>query len=202
MDNIDPELLKNGEIFDFDLAANTYYFPIDDLILNNFQDFFDKKINGEYINLRKNFSKQIYQEVRNLSHKLKSVFSMLGAVRLYKCFEQIQKSIDNKDFDNIKEYYFSLIKEMNIFVKELYNFSNNVNYPISMTLLQKYNQLSKECDLNDNYNIKSIVKSEINSSITKNNAKNEENIIDLENGNVVVDKPIKNVCCDGGCIVF
>ena len=202
MDNIDPELLKNGEIFDFDLAANTYYFPIDDLILNNFQDFFDKKINGEYINLRKNFSKQIYQEVRNLSHKLKSVFSMLGAVRLYKCFEQIQKSIDNKDFDNIKEYYFSLIKEMNIFVKELYNFSNNVNYPISMTLLQKYNQLSKKCDLNDNYNIKSIVKSEINSSVTKNNAKNEENIIDLENGNVEVDRPVKNVCCDGGCIVF
>ena len=34
MDNIDPELLKNGEIFDFDLAANTYYFPIEDLILN------------------------------------------------------------------------------------------------------------------------------------------------------------------------
>ena len=202
MDNIDPELLKNGEIFDFDLAANTYYFPIDDLILNNFQDFFDKKINGEYINLRKNFSKQIYQEVRNLSHKLKSVFSMLGAVRLYKCFEQIQKSIDNKDFDNIKEYYFSLIKEMNIFVKELYNFSNNVNYPISMTLIQKYNQLSKECDLNDNYNIKSVVKSEINSSVTKNNAKNEENIIDLENGNVEVDRPVKNVCCDGGCIVF
>ena len=202
MDNIDPELLKNGEIFDFDLAANTYYFPIEDLILNNFQDFFDKKINGEYINLRKNFSKQIYQEVRNLSHKLKSVFSMIGAVRLYKCFEQIKKSIDNKDFDNIKEYYFSLIKEMNIFVKELSNFSNNVNYPISMTLLQKYNQLSKECDLNDNYNIKSIVKSEINSSVTKNNAKNEENIIDLENGNVEVDRPVKNVCCDGGCIVF
>ena len=202
MDNIDPELLKNGEIFDFDLAANTYYFPIDDLILNNFQDFFDKKINGEYINLRKNFAKQIYQEVRNLAHKLKSVFSMLGAIRLYKCFEQIQKSIDNKDFDNIKEYYFSLIKEMNIFVKELCNFSNNVNYPINMTLIQKYNQLSKECDLNDNYNVKSVVKSEINSSVTKNNAKNEENVIDLENGNVEVDRPIKNVCCDGGCIVF
>ena len=202
MDNISPDLLKNGEIFDFDLAANTYYFPIEDLILNNFQDFIDKKINGEYINLRKNFNKQEYQEVRNLAHKLKSVFSMLGAVRLFKCFEQIQKSIDNKDLDNIKEYYFNLIKEMNIFIKELQNFSNNVNYPISISLIQQFNQLSKECDLNDNYNTKTNNKSEINSSMTKNNAKNEENIIDLENGNVQIDKPIKNVCCDTGCIIF
>ena len=202
MDNISPDLLKNGEIFDFDLAANTYYFPIEDLILNNFQDFIDKKINGEYINLRKNFNKQEYQEVRNLAHKLKSVFSMLGAVRFFKCFEQIQKSIDNKDLDNIKEYYFNLIKEMNIFIKELQNFSNNVNYPISISLIQQFNQLSKECDLNDNYNTKTNNKSEINSSMTKNNAKNEENIIDLENGNVQIDKPIKNVCCDTGCIIF
>ena len=202
MDNISPDLLKNGDIFDFDLAANTYFFPIEDLILNNFQDFIDKKINGEYINLRKNFNKQEYQEVRNLAHKLKSVFSMLGAQRLYKCFEQIQKSIDNKDLDNIKEYYFNLIKEMNIFIKELQNFSNNVNYPISISLIQQFNQLSKECDLNDNYNNKTNNKSEINSSMTKNNAKNEENIIDLENGNVQIDKPIKNVCCDTGCIIF
>ena len=201
MDNIDPDLLKNGEIFDFDLAANTYYFPIEDLILDNFQDFIDKKINGEFINLRKNFAKQEYQEVRNLAHKLKSVFSMLGAVRLHKCFEQIQKSIDNKDFDNIKEYYFSLVKEMNIFIKELQTFSNNVNYPISLSLIQKFNQLSKECDLNDNYNGKSLNKSEI-TSVTKNNAKNDENIIDLENGKVEIDKPIKNVCCDTGCSIF
>ena len=195
MDNIDPELLKNGDIFDFDLAANTYYFPIEDLIMNNFQDFVDKKICGEFINLRKSFSKQEYQEVRSLSHKLKSVFSMLGANRLYKCFEQIQKSIDDKDFETLKEHYFSLIKEMNTFIKELNDFSINVNYPISETLLQKFNQLSKECDLND--------KSDNNTSETKNNAgKNEDKIVDLENGNVEIDRPIKNMCCDGGCIII
>ena len=82
VDNIDPDLLKNGEIFDFDLAANTYYFPVDDLLEDNFQGFINGKIKGEFINIRKAFVNKDYQQVRNLSHKLKSVFSMLGALRL------------------------------------------------------------------------------------------------------------------------
>jgi len=202
MDNIDPDLLKNGEIFDFDLAANTYFFPVEELILNNFQDFIEKKINEEYINLRKNFFNKEFKKVRDIAHKLKSVFSMLGAMRLHKCLEQIQKSIDNQQMDNIKEHYFSLIKEMNIFIKELQIFCDNVNYPISLSLIQKYNQLSKECDANDNYNSKTVSKTENNSSETKNNLKNQDNIIDLENGKVEIDRPIKNVCCDKGCILI
>ena len=202
MDNIDPDLLKNGEIFDFDLAANTYFFPVEELILNNFQDFIEKKINEEYINLRKNFFNKEFKKVRDIAHKLKSVFSMLGAMRLHKCLEQIQKSIDNHQIDNIKEHYFSLIKEMNIFIKELQIFCDNVNYPISLSLIQKYNQLSKECDANDNYNSKTVSKTENNSSETKNNFKNQDNIIDLENGKVEIDRPIKNVCCDKGCILI
>jgi len=202
MDNIDPDLLKNGEIFDFDLAANTYFFPVEELILNNFQDFIEKKINEEYINLRKNFFNKEFKKVRDIAHKLKSVFSMLGAMRLHKCLEQIQKSIDNHQMDNIKEHYFSLIKEMNIFIKELQIFCDNVNYPISLSLIQKYNQLSKECDANDNYNSKTVSKTENNSSETKNNLKNQDNIIDLENGKVEIDRPIKNVCCDKGCILI
>jgi len=202
MDNIDPDLLKNGEIFDFDLAANTYFFPVEELILNNFQDFIEKKINEEYINLRKNFFNKEFKKVRDIAHKLKSVFSMLGAMRLHKCLEQIQKSIDNQQMDNIKEHYFSLIKEMNIFIKELQIFCDNVNYPISLSLIQKYNQLSKECDANDNYNSKTVSKTENNSSETKNNFKNQDNIIDLENGKVEIDRPIKNVCCDKGCILI
>ena len=202
MDNIDPDLLKNGEIFDFDLAANTYFFPVEELILNNFQDFIEKKINEEYINLRKYFFNKEFKKVRDIAHKLKSVFSMLGAMRLHKCLEQIQKSIDNHQMDNIKEHYFSLIKEMNIFIKELQIFCDNVNYPISLSLIQKYNQLSKECDANDNYNSKTVSKTENNSSETKNNLKNQDNIIDLENGKVEIDRPIKNVCCDKGCILI
>ena len=136
VENIDPELLKNGDIFDFDLAANTYYFPVDDLLEDNFQNFINTKIKGDFIKIRKSFINKDYQEVRNLSHKLKSVFSMIGAMRLYKCVEDMQKCIDNKNLDNIEDIYISLIKEMNIFFKELVIFSNNVNYPISLSLIQ------------------------------------------------------------------
>ena len=84
---------------------------------------------------------------------------------------------------------------MNIFIKELTDFSNKVDCPISSTLLQKYNQLSKECNPND--------KSEINKSEKKNIVwKSNYEIIDLENGNIEVEKPIKNVCCDTGCFII
>ena len=190
IDNISPNLLKNGEIFDFDLAMNSYCFPVEDLITNNFKDFFEKKINGEFINLRKYYGKQEYQEVRNISHKLKSMYQMLGAIRLYKCLEQIQKAVDNNELNNLKQYYLSLVTEMNIFVKALINFTNNINYPIETSLIETYEQLMKECDSNDN-NLKST---EVKSSDTKN---------DLEKGNLEVEKyKANNSCCANNCIII
>ena len=198
IDNIDPNLLKNGEIFDFDLAMNSYCFPIEDLITNNFKDFIEKKINGEFINLRKYYGKQEFQEVRNLSHKLKSVFQMLGAIRLYKCLEQIQKAIDNKEYNYLKQYYLALKKEMNIFIKELQKFTNEINYPIDESLIETYDQLMKECDYNDN----NCKLSDIKTVDTKNNDKSEENKLYSENGNILVENPIKKQCCVDNCIIL
>ena len=198
IDNISPNLLKNGEIFDFDLAMNSYCFPVEDLITDNFKDFFEKKINGEFINLRKYYAKQEFQEVRNLSHKSKSMFQMLGAIRLYKCLEQIQKSIDNHELNNLRQYYFSLVTEMNIFVKALIKFTNNINYPIDKSLIEAYEQLMKECDSNEN-NLKST---EVKSSDTKNNDKSEENKLYTEKGNLQVDKYTNNSCCVNNCIII
>ena len=198
IDNIDPNLLKNGEIFDFDLAMNSYCFPIEELITNNFTDFIEKKINGEFINLRKYYGKQEFQEVRNLSHKLKSVFQMLGAIRLYKCLEQIQKAIDNKEYNYLKQYYLALKKEMHIFIKELQKFTNEINYPIDESLIETYDQLMKECDYNDN----NCKLSDIKTVDTKNIEKSEENKLYSENGNVEVDNPINKSCCVNNCNII
>ncbi len=198
VDNIDPDLLKNGEIFDFDLAANTYYFPVDDLLEDNFQGFINGKIKGEFINIRKAFVNKDYQQVRNLSHKLKSVFSMLGALRLYRCVEQLQKCVDNKQLDNIEDIYIQLVKEMNIFFKELVIFSNKIDHPISQSLIRQFEEISKECDLNES----AKVKSQINSNQSADNTKNDDNIIDIENGNVIVDKPVNGACCNQNCIII
>ena len=198
VDSIDPDLLKNGDIFDFDLAANTYYFPVDDLLEDNFQNFINTKINGDYIKIRKSFIKKDYQEVRNLSHKLKSVFSMIGAMRLYKCVEQMQKYIDNKTLDNIEEIYISLIKEMNVFFKELVIFSNNIDHPISNSIIRQYEELSRECDINESDKIKS----QINSNDTGDQSKNDDNIINIEDGKVVVDRPVNGSCCTQTCIII
>ena len=198
LDNIDPNLLKNGEIFDFDLAMNSYCFPIEDLISNNFQDFIEKKINGEFINLRKYYAKQEYQEVRNLSHKLKSVFQMLGAIRLYKCLEQIQKVIDNKELNYLKQYYLALKKEMNIFIKELQKFTNEINYPIDDSLIETFDHLMKECDFNDN----NCKLSDIKTVDTKNNDKSEDNKLYSEKGNIEVEKSINKSCCVNNCKII
>ena len=198
IDNISPSLLKNGEIFDFDLAINSYCFPVEDLITNNFKDFFEKKINGEFINLRKYYAQQELQEVRNISHKLKSMYQMLGAIRLYKCLEQIQKAVDNHENNNLKQYYLSLVSEMNIFVKALINFTNNINYPIETSLIETYEQLMKECNSNDN-NLKLTEK---NSSDTKNNEKSEENKLYIEKGNLEVERYTNNSCCVNNCFII
>ena len=197
VENIDPELLKNGDIFDFDLAANTYYFPVDDLLEDNFQNFINTKIKGDFIKIRKSFVNKDYQEVRNLSHKLKSVFSMIGAMRLYKCVEDMQKCIDNKNLDNIEDIYISLIKEMNIFFKELVIFSNNIDHPISQSLIRQFEELSKECDSNESIK----VKTQINSNESGNNSKNEEKVVDIENGNIEVDRPVNGACCSQNCVI-
>ena len=120
---------------------------------------------------------------------------MLGAIRLYKCLEQIQKIIDNKELANLKQNYLVLIKEMDIFIKALKNFTNNINYPIDESLIETYEQLMKECDLNDN-NSKST-------EVTKNNEKGEENKFDLDNGNIEIDNIIhNNPCCVNNCIIL
>ena len=198
VDNIDPDLLKNGEIFDFDLAANTYYFPVDDLIEDNFQGFINGKIKGEYMNIRKSFINKDYQQVRNLSHKLKSVFSMLGAVRLYRCVEQMQKCVDNKQLDNIDDIYIQLVKEMNIFFKELVIFSNKIDHPISQSLIRQFEEMSKECDINES----DTIKSQLNSNVTADQTKNDDNIINLEDGKVVIDRPVNGNCCTETCIII
>ena len=80
---------------------------------------------------------------------------------------------------------------MNIIFKELVYFSNNVDHPISNSIIRQFEELSKECDLNESNKIKS----QINSNDTWGHSKNEENIINLEDGKVMVDRPVNGNCC-------
>ena len=123
---------------------------------------------------------------------------MLGAIRLYKCLEQIQKAIDNKEYNYLKQYYLALKKEMNLFIKELQKFTNKINYPISESLIETYDQLMKECDFNDN----NCKLSDIKTVDTKNNDKFEENKLYTQNGNVEVDNPVSKSCCINNCNIL
>ena len=119
-------------------------------------------------------------------------------MRLYKCVEDMQKCIDNKNLDNIEDIYISLIKEMNIFFKELVIFSNNIDHPISQSLIRQFEELSKECDSNESIK----VKTQINSNESGNNSKNEEKVVDIENGNIEVDRPVNGACCSQNCVII
>ena len=50
-------------IFDFDLEANIYYFPVDSLVEDNWEDFIYSKIKGYYIKI-KNYS--LIKNIKNL----------------------------------------------------------------------------------------------------------------------------------------
>ena len=62
----------------------------------------------------------------------------------------------------------------------------------------KFEEISKECDLNES----AKVKSQINSNQSADNTKNDDNIIDIENGHVTVDKPVNGACCTQNCIII
>ena len=56
----------------------------------------------------------------------------------------------------------------------------------------------KECDYNDN----NCKLSDIKTVDTKNNDKSEENKLYSENGNILVENPIKKQCCVDKCIIL
>lgn len=214
IEGIDDNLLKNGKIFDLYKAVDELCFNFEDFSKDNFKFFIESTFITDFIKLRKAYALRIYEGdegVRFLAHKLKSPFSYLFAENILNSCQNLQNAIDNKNFD-IKSLYEDLINEMNIFFKEFVEFSKKINMEIDSSLIEEYNKLNEECDINDknlshepenglkNFKGKNNINNNTNENING-HSKNSGEEIAL--GDVITEGKLKgNQCCGNNCFVF
>ena len=201
-ENINKELLKNGEISDFDTAINDYGFPFDEYLETNFESLIKTTFIKEFMILRKAISDHNYEDIRFYCHKFKSPFRLMCSDKIASLCEQIQNSIDSKDYNNIDNSCSELINKMVEFFQELITFLIKVNHPPEKTLIDQFWKLNKESD-----SYKGCRKSGESScmcGVTTDNKKNNEiiNQINNQNNNIIVEskdyptnKKAAGYCC-------
>lgn len=209
-DQINKELLKNGEIYDFDTAMNDYGFPFDDYLETNFESLIKTTFIKEFMILRKAISDHNYEEIRFYSHKFKSPFRMMCSEKIASLCEQIQKSIDEKNF-NIDNLCTELISKMLEFFQELITFLIKVDHPPEKNLIDQFWKLNKESDSYKGCQ-KSINESSGMGGVATDNRKNNEMVkqINEQNNNIIVEskdypmnKKAAGYCCTTkACVIF
>ena len=213
-DQIPKELLKNGEIYDFDTAMNDYGFPFDDYLETCFESFIKSTFIKDFITLRKAFADHSYDDIRFYTHKFKSPFQLMCSEKIHTLCEQIQNSIDKKNY-NIDNLCTELINKMLEFFQELVLFLRKVDHAPDKKLVDQFLKLNKEFDTYKGCQIKSGPNDStiagVHTTDKKSSGKisNGKNIDENANGLIVEDKnnPVNNkvagYCCTSSfCAIF
>ena len=214
-DLISKELLKNGEIYDFDTAMNDYGFPFDDYLETCFESFIKSTFIKDFITLRKAISDRSYEDIRFYTHKFKSPFQLMCSEKIHNLCEQIQNSIDQKNY-NIDNLCTELVNKMLEFFQELVLFLRKVDHAPDKKLVDQFLKLNKECDaykgqIKSGVNDSSIAgahttekKSNEKNSNGKNvNENNDNNGLVIEAKDNPINKKAASYCCtSSACFVF
>jgi HPt (histidine-containing phosphotransfer) domain-containing protein len=83
----------------------------DDLFNDLLENFEDMTLNEVLENLKNAMDKIDYREIRLMAHKLKAPAGYIGADRLFKMTESLQKCIDSQDADSAYRTYPLMIAE-------------------------------------------------------------------------------------------
>jgi hypothetical protein len=174
-----PELLKNGDLYDFYEAIENYGFDFDDFSDNNFENFINTTFINDFIIFRKSFSIKDLNQVKFYAHKFKGLFKLILSKDISNNCEKLQMDIQ-KGETQINDLYITIVKDMLHFLKEFETFSEKINKPISKELLNKFYSLNNECNLNE----ESLLKNKL-SGIEKTEA-------------AILDSKTSNICCQMG----
>ena len=185
-EEIPPELLKNGDLFDFYEAIENYGFDFDDFSANNFENFINTTFINDFIVFRKSYSSKDLNQAQFYAHKFKGLFKLILSKDISNNCEKLQMDL-KKGETEISELYISIVKDMLHFLKEFQVFSEKINKPISKELLDKFYVLNNECNLNEESTLKNKL-----SGIEKSDA-------------AILDSKTSNICCQMGntqCILI
>ena len=188
-DQISKDLLKNGEIYDFDTAMNDYGFPFDDYLETCFESFIKSTFIKDFITLRKAFADHSYDDIRFYTHKFKSPFQLMCSEKIHTLCEQIQNSIDQKNY-NIDNLCSELISKMLEFFQELVSFLKKVDHAPDKKIVDQFIKLNKECDAYKGCQIKSGVN---DSSIAGGHTTDKKSIEKISNGKNIGDQNVNGL---------
>ena len=74
VEGVEPELLKNGDLYDFNEAIDNYGFDFDNFSEKNFESFIQTTFITDFIMFRKSYLMRDFIQVRFYAHKFKGLF--------------------------------------------------------------------------------------------------------------------------------
>ena len=188
VEGIEPELLKNGDLYDFNEAIDNYGFDFDNFAERNFESFIQTTFITDFIMFRKSYLTRDFIQVRFYAHKFKGLFRLILSKNINENCEKLQMNIQKGDI-NVEKLYVKIVNEMVFFFKNFVTFSEKIKKPIYKELQDKFWELNNLCNNYEDFSIKSQITNK-----------------DIDIDDLIIDRKNQNVCCEVGnsivCILF
>lgn len=155
-DNIPKELLKNGDIFNFYEAIETYGFDFDSFAENNFEKFIETTFLNDFMIFRKGYLLRDFLQVRFYAHKFKGIFLLMISKDISDNCETMQMTIQKGDI-NVEKLYINIVSLMLQFLQEFQLFAKQIQKPIDQSLLDKFYDVNQICDELEDYSVKHML---------------------------------------------
>jgi hypothetical protein len=188
VEGVEPELLKNGDLYDFNEAIDNYGFDFDNFSEKNFESFIKTTFITDFITFRKSYLMRDFIQVRFYAHKFKGLFRLILSKNINENCEKLQMNIQKGDI-NVEKLYVKIVNEMVFFFKNFVTFSEKIKKPIYKELQDKFWELNNLCNNYEDFSIKSQITNK-----------------DIDIDDLIIDRKNQNVCCEVGnsivCILF
>ena len=153
VEGIEPELLKNGDLYDFNEAIDNYGFDFDNFAERNFESFIQTTFITDFIMFRKSYLTRDFIQVRFYAHKFKGLFRLILSKDINENCEKLQMIIQKGDI-NVGKLYAKIVNGMVYFFKNFVIFAEKINKPIYNELKDKFYKLNDLCNYYEDFEIK------------------------------------------------
>ena len=182
VEGVEPELLKNGDLYDFNEAIDNYGFDFDNFSEKNFESFIQTTFVTDFIMFRKSYLTRDFIQVRFYAHKFKGLFRLILSKDINENCEKLQMIIQKGDI-NVGKLYAKIVNGMVFFFQNFVIFAEKINKPIYNELKDKFYKLNDLCNYYEDFEIKK--------SFSEKTIDTNDLTIDLHNKN-------QSVCCNVG----
>lgn len=154
MDDIPPELLKNGELFDFAEAIDNYGFDFESSFLeDNFANFIQTTFITDFITFRKGYLERDFSKLDFYSHKFKGNFKLFQSFIVANKCEMMQNATRQGNI-HLDQLYVDIVNAMMEFLNALIALAQKIKKPIKQSVLDQFYSYNNLCNDFENNDIK------------------------------------------------